>query len=320
MPQHRAETRNVFSVDVEDYFHVQAFADRVDPADWDRYESRVERNTHKLLRLLESRQTRGTFFVLGWVAERCPGLVRDIQRSGHEIGCHSDRHQLVYNQTPDEFRRDLRRATDVLQQITGEAITAYRAPSFSITGESLWALDVLIEEGYRVDSSMVPVRHDTYGIPGLNPAPHVVERNAGEIYEFPPAVRRKLFGNIPVGGGGYFRILPLRLSLHWLRNVNRKERRPVMFYIHPWELDPEQPRLPCSRRSRFRHYRNLHTTARKLDVLLKEFRFGPLGPATPGAFRPPADRALTDTAINLDATVADIAALPPERATSRSGG
>ena len=264
---------NVFSVDVEDYFHVQAFADRIDPRDWDHFESRVERNTLRILELLERHQTRATFFVLGWVAQRHADLVRRIQNAGHEIGCHSHMHKLVYGQTPDEFRDDLRRSTDTIQQITGSLVTAYRAPSFSINSRSLWALDVLIDEGYRIDSSIFPVRHDTYGIRDLDPAPHAIPRPLGDIWEFPPAVRQKRFGNIPVAGGGYFRLLPLRLTLHWLRNINRKERRPVMFYIHPWEVDPEQPRLPGSRKSRFRHYQNLATTEAKLDRLLVEFPF-----------------------------------------------
>ncbi|MFQ5731051.1 MAG: polysaccharide deacetylase family protein, partial [Planctomycetaceae bacterium] len=205
---------NVFSVDVEDYFHVQAFADRIKPDVWDQYESRVEKNTGRVLDLLNRHQTPATFFVLGWVAARFPQLVRRIQNAGHEIGCHSHLHQLVDRQTPDQFRYDLCRATDILQQITGSPVTAYRAPSFSINAKSLWALDVLIEEGYRVDSSMFPVHHDTYGVPDLDPAPHVIDRPRGGILEFPPAVRRKRFGNIPVAGGGYFRILPFAFTLH----------------------------------------------------------------------------------------------------------
>lgn len=265
---------NVFSVDVEDYFHVQAFADRIRPNEWDHYESRVVPNTLRILDLLEGRQVRGTFFVLGWVADRHPDLVRKIHQAGHEVGCHSYWHQLVFNQTPDEFRNDLKRATQTLQDITGEAVTAYRAPSFSITTDSLWALDILIEEGYRIDSSIFPVRHDTYGIPEVHPAPQVIHREAGDIFEFPPAVRSKSFGNIPVAGGGYFRIYPYRLTTHWLANVNRKEQRPFVFYIHPWEVDPSQPRLKSGWKSRLRHYRNLHTTEAKLDRLLENFRFG----------------------------------------------
>jgi polysaccharide deacetylase family protein (PEP-CTERM system associated) len=301
---------NVFSVDVEDYFHVQAFADRVCRTHWDQYPSRVVGNTRTVLELLNRHGARGTFFVLGWVAERHPELIREIQRAGHEIGCHSYWHRLIYEQTPDEFRADLRLATDVLQQITGSPVTSYRAPSFSITERSLWALDVLIEEGYRIDSSIYPVRHDTYGMPDVNPAPHLVQRSSGKIVEFPPAVRRKWWFNIPVAGGGYFRLLPGRLSLHWLKNINRKEQRPVMFYIHPWELDPEQPRLIASRKSRFRHYQNLHTTVPKLERLLKSIEFQPLnnvlkqfGLPAPATTRP---KSLTDTVQNLEATQLNI--------------
>ncbi len=265
---------NVFSVDVEDYFHVQAFADQIRPHEWDQFESRVVPNTLRIVDLLERRQTRATFFILGWVAERYPNLVREIHRAGHEIGCHSYWHQLVFKQTPEVFQKDLRQATQTLTDIIGEPVTAYRARSFSITSESLWALDILLEEGYSIDSSIFPVRHDTYGIPEVDPAPHVIHRPAGDLFEFPPAVRCKRFGNIPVAGGGYFRLFPYRLTTHWLTNVNRKEGRPFVFYIHPWEVDPEQPRLKSKWKSRLRHYRNLHTTEAKLDRLLQTFPFG----------------------------------------------
>jgi polysaccharide deacetylase family protein (PEP-CTERM system associated) len=264
---------NVFSVDVEDYFHVQAFANRIRPAEWDHFESRVVKNTLRIVDLLDQRQTRGTFFVLGWVADHYPELIKQIHRAGHEIGCHSYWHQLVFRQTPDEFRADLKRATDTLQNIIAEPVTAYRAPSFSITADSLWALDVLVEEGYRIDSSIFPVRHDTYGIPEASPAPHAIHRDPGVIFEFPPAVRCKRFANIPVAGGGYFRMFPYRLTTHWLGNVNRKEGRPFVFYIHPWEVDPDQPRLQSGWKSRLRHYQNLHSTEGKLDRLLQAFPF-----------------------------------------------
>jgi polysaccharide deacetylase family protein (PEP-CTERM system associated) len=235
--------------------------------------------------------------------------VRQIHRAGHEIGCHSYWHQLVFGQTPDTFRADLRRATQTLQEITGEPVTAYRAPSFSITSDSLWALDILLEEGYRVDSSIFPVHHDTYGIPEVNPAPHVIHRESGDLFEFPPAVRCKRFANIPVAGGGYFRIFPYSLTSHWLSNVNRKEGRPFVFYIHPWEVDPDQPRLKTGWKSRLRHYRNLHTTETKLDRLLQAFHFGALDDLR-WSFDQPARRSLSivrkDTSHNLDTTQLDI--------------
>jgi len=282
---------NAFTVDVEDYYHVQSFADRIDPARWDDHESRVVANTHKVLRLLDDHQTRGTFFILGWVADRFPQLVRDIQHAGHEIGCHSYWHKLIYNMKPEDFRDDLRHARDLLQDITGEPVVAYRAPSFSITNGSLWALDILIEEGFQYDSSIFPIHHDNYGIPNAERFPHRIEKNGGGLWEFPPSVQRLLNLNVPIAGGGYFRLYPVRLSIRWLRRINRVHNQPFIFYVHPWELDPEQPRLPGSLKSRFRHYQNLRTTEPKLHRLLSAFRFGPMADslqARAGVHGPPA--------------------------------
>lgn len=308
---------NAFTVDVEDYFHVQAFADRVERKDWDHFESRVVPNTRQILRMLDDHQVAATFFVLGWVARRFPHLVREIQRSGHEIGCHSYAHKLVYEQTRDEFRADLKRATDVLQQITGDPVIAYRAPCFSITKQSEWALDILIEQGYRLDSSVVPVRHDTYGMRGANADAHVVQRANGRIIEVPPAVRRSMFGNIPVGGGGYFRLFPYRLTRHWLRSINRKEGRAFTFYIHPWEIDPRQPKIPAGLKSRFRHYRNLRTTEAKLHALLRDFRFSPLLDSFGLNRSNDVDASLIDTAHNFDVTKVDLEVTETDRAEAR---
>lgn len=269
----RNSIQNVFSVDVEDYFQVSAFAATVSPRTWDQYESRVVRNTQRILNLLDEHQVRGTFFVLGWVARRFPGLVRDIDRAGHEIGCHSFWHRLVYDLDPDTFREDLRCGRNVLEEIIGRPVVAYRAPSFSIVAGSLWALDILVEEGFRFDSSIYPVVHDRYGIPGAVSHPHEIECAAGPLFEFPPAIHQMLGCRIPIGGGGYFRLLPLSLSLHGLRRVNETTGQPFMFYVHPWELDPDQPRLTGSWRSRFRHYANLGSTADKLAQLLPAFEF-----------------------------------------------
>lgn len=265
---------NAFTVDVEDYYHVSAFADRVDRRKWDRFESRVVANTQRVLRLLDRVQTAGTFFILGWVADRHPDLIREIQRAGHEIGCHSYSHRLIYEMTPEEFRSDLKRANEAIGSVTGTPMTAFRAPSFSITRRSLWALDILIEEGIRYDSSVFPVHHDRYGIPGAPRFVNVIERASGQLHEFPPTVCR--FGpmNIPVSGGGYFRLFPYWLTDYGLARVNRRDAQPAMFYIHPWELDPEQPRIPSSLRSRFRHYQNLRTTEPKLEKLLRRFKWG----------------------------------------------
>jgi polysaccharide deacetylase family protein (PEP-CTERM system associated) len=267
---------NAFTVDVEDYFHVQAFAKTIDRSNWGEYSSRVVENTRAVLRLLEAAQVPATFFILGWVADRCPQLVREIHGAGHEIGCHSYWHRLIYEMTPEEFRDDLRQATESIGSLTGEPVTAFRAPCFSITRDSLWALDILAEEGYRYDSSIFPVYHDHYGIPNAQRFPHRIDSRAGTLSEFPPTVFRFWKFNLPVAGGGYFRLYPLSLSLYCLGRINRDLKQPFMFYIHPWELDPDQPRLAASLKSRFRHYQNLRTTAPKLERLLATFRFGTL--------------------------------------------
>jgi polysaccharide deacetylase family protein (PEP-CTERM system associated) len=269
--------RNVFTVDVEDYFQVSAFEKHVDRNCWDQWESRVTANTHRILEVLDRHGVHATFFVLGWIAERHPELVRAIHACGHEIGSHGYWHRLIYRQSPAEFRADLCRARDVLQDVIGRPVTAHRAASFSITRQSLWALEILVEEGFQVDSSVVPIRHDRYGIPDAQPGLHRLSTPAGPIWEFPPSVARFAGLNVPVGGGGYFRLFPLPWTSYCFRRINRVERRPVMFYVHPWELDPDQPRIcGCSRLSRFRHYVNLSKNERKLDVLLRRFRFGPL--------------------------------------------
>jgi polysaccharide deacetylase family protein (PEP-CTERM system associated) len=266
-------TVNALTVDVEDYYHVSAMEKCVDRAGWDGYESRVSASTGKILKCLAEASVRATFFILGWVAERHPELVRAIQGAGHEIGCHSYWHGLVYRQTPDEFRADLRQARDVLQDITGRAVRAYRAPSFSITRHSLWALDILIEEGFTIDSSIYPTVHDRYGISGAPASPHRIVRPAGELWEFPMAIYRRLGYPLPIGGGGYFRLYPYLFTRHGLRAINA-EGRPFVVYLHPWELDPEQPRLAPGRLRAFRHYVNLHRTERRLRQLVRDFRFG----------------------------------------------
>lgn len=268
---------NAFTVDVEDYFHVTGFADRVSPREWDSYPSRVEVGTHRLLDLLSRHGVRGTFFFLGWVADRNPGLVRNVQDAGHEIASHGYGHQLIYDQTRDEFRRDVRRSKLLLEELTGGPVTAYRAPSFSVVRRSLWALEVLAEEGFEVDSSVFPARHDRYGIADSPTEPHLRETPAGPIWEFPPTVLPLGRMNLPVAGGGYFRLLPTRATVAAFRRVNSTLNRTGMFYIHPWELDPDQPRLPGRRSARFRHYLNLHSTADKLDRLLGSLRFASVG-------------------------------------------
>ena len=275
---------NALTVDVEDYFQVTAFERHIDRRDWDGFPSRVVANTRKLLRLLELNDAPATFFVLGWVAHRFPHLVREIHRAGHEIGSHSYWHRLIYELTPDEFRADLRQSKAVIEDIIGEPVTAFRAPSFSITQKSLWALDVLASEGFMCDSSIYPVYHDRYGIPNAERRPHQIDTPSGPLREFPPSVVRIGRMNLPVSGGGYFRLYPLAWTVRSLKRVNRHQQ-PFMFYIHPWELDPEQPRLGLgSRLSRTRHYVNLASTEQKLERLLHRFRFGRMSDVLSTAF------------------------------------
>jgi polysaccharide deacetylase family protein (PEP-CTERM system associated) len=265
---------NVMSVDVEDYFQVSAFADRVPSSAWSSYESRVRRNTERLLRILGDANVRATFFVLGWVAERFPGLVRTIDAEGHEIASHGYGHQLVYETGPDGFREDLRRARGALESAVGLPIVGYRAPSFSITPRSMWAIDVLISEGYAYDASIYPIRHDRYGIPDWPRHIHRVVRPVGSLWELPGSTVRRMGTNLPIGGGGYFRLLPYSWTRSGIERVNLVEGRPAVFYVHPWEIDPDQPRFPCGGLSKFRHYRNLDKTEGRLRRLLRDFRFG----------------------------------------------
>jgi polysaccharide deacetylase family protein (PEP-CTERM system associated) len=268
---------NAFSVDVEDYYQVSGFERHIQRDRWNEFESRVVCNTVRILELLDRHAVRATFFVLGWVAQRFPQLVRDIHAAGHEIGSHSFWHRLVYEQTAEQFRNDLRQSKQVLEDLIGAPVTAYRAPSFSITQKSLWALEILVEEGFQFSSSIFPVYHDRYGIPEAKPQIHQITTASGSLWEFPPAVLRWGGVNLPVSGGGYFRLYPIAASRFFLGCVNRRLRRPFAFYVHPWELDPDQPRVRAgSVTGRFRHYVNLHSTERKLENILNKFRFGTL--------------------------------------------
>jgi polysaccharide deacetylase family protein (PEP-CTERM system associated) len=272
---------NAMTVDVEDYFHVSAFAGVVSPSQWNLYQSRVCRNTERLLGIFEEYDVRATFFMLGWVAERFPELVQRIHRGGHELASHSYDHGLVYDKTPTTFRQDLRRARVAIEQASGVAVTGYRAPSYSITDRSLWALDVLISEGYTYDSSIYPIRHDRYGIPAWPRHMHQVTRPEGSLWELPGSTVRRAGTNLPMGGGGYFRLLPYWWTRNGIRAINAIENRPAVFYLHPWEIDPDQPRLHGSAMSRLRHYRNLDRTEARLRRLLGEFRFGPVSSILP---------------------------------------
>jgi polysaccharide deacetylase family protein (PEP-CTERM system associated) len=265
---------NAFTVDVEDYFHVAALSSAITRESWPTHESRVERNTERLLALLAERGVRGTFFVLGWVAERTPGLVRRIAASGHEIACHGFSHQLIYQQAREEFREETVRAKRLLEDLIGETVLGYRAASFSVTRDSLWALDTLIDAGFLYDSSIFPIRHDRYGLPGAAPEPNRLSAPSGRtLVEFPMSAARFLGVQVPVSGGGYFRLLPFWVTKSGLKQINERRGLPFTFYLHPWELDPGQPRFKVSALSRFRHYTNLARCEDRLRRLLEEFEF-----------------------------------------------
>jgi polysaccharide deacetylase family protein (PEP-CTERM system associated) len=262
------------TVDVEDYFHVSAFDGVFPRAKWEDMESRVVPNTERILRIFEEAGLRATFFVLGWVAERAPELIRTIASCGHEIASHGYAHRLVYDMTPEMFRDDVRRSKALLEAACGRSVEGYRAPSYSITPRSLWALDILIDEGFGYDASIFPIHHDRYGIPLSPRHAYRLQRPNGAIIEAPASTAQWGSFNFPVAGGGYFRILPYGWTKWGIERINRREGRPAIFYIHPWEIDPDQPRLSAGMTSRFRHYRNLDKTEGRLRRLLSDFRFG----------------------------------------------
>jgi len=314
---------NALTIDVEDYFQVQAFFSRIRYEDWEKYQSRIERNTYRILDLLNGSSHnpeftipnpfKATFFCLGWIAKRYPQLIKEIHARGHEIACHGYSHQLIYLLSDKEFRRDIRKAKTVLEDITGQEVIGYRAPSYSITNKSLWALTVLAEEGFKYDSSIFPIRHDFYGIPNAPRFPFTVPlndnggpefkslfqalsntqgfskiylkklrfintqpaiRGSQSIVEFPLSTLRLTNFNLPISGGGYFRLFPYCLFKRGLKRINKREGQPFIFYLHPWELDPDQPRIQgTGMRSKFRHYINLNKTEARLKNLLADFRF-----------------------------------------------
>jgi polysaccharide deacetylase family protein (PEP-CTERM system associated) len=316
---------NALTIDVEDYFQVHAFSDIIGYEDWGKFECRVERNTHRILDLLNgSLQTpngsicnpvTATFFCLGWIAERYPKLIKEIHSQGHEIACHGYAHQLIYHHSREEFREDIHKAKTILEDITGNEVIGYRAPSYSITEKSLWALEILIEEGFKYDSSIFPIRHDFYGFPSAPRFPFMVSFNGNgspefmsligaenleprtlnleprnpnaflfnpkseignpqSIVEFPISTVRLGRFNIPLSGGGYFRLLPYSLVKSGLKRLNAQERKPFIFYLHPWEFDPDQPRIQgTGMKSKFRHYLNLDKTETRFKNLLSDFQF-----------------------------------------------
>jgi len=264
---------NAMSVDVEDYFHVSAFDRVVSRARWETFESRVVQNSNRLLDMFDKSGIRATFFVLGWVADRFPGLVRRIAAAGHEVASHGYHHQLLYLMMPEQFREDVRSAKHTLEDITGRPVLGYRAPSYSVINTTLWALDILLEEGYAYDTSIFPIHHDRYGIPDAQRHVHRIERSHGTIVEMPASTVRLGGVNLPIAGGGYFRLLPYAWTKWGMQRVNRVEREPVVFYLHPWEIDPDQPRLNVGRTTRVRHYGGLHRTSERLSRLFRDFRF-----------------------------------------------
>lgn len=267
---------NALTVDVEDYYQVESFANVVSREDWTRCEPRIEKNTYRLLDLFARHNVRGTFFILGWIAERHPHLAREILTSGHEIACHSYDHQFILNQRREDFRADVRRAKTLLEDITGVAVEGYRAPTYSIMEETMWALEILVEEGFRYDSSIFPIYHDRYGVPGARRFPYVIHCDSGEIIEFPPSTTRLAGQNLPMTGGGYFRLLPYPVFRWGLRRINRLEGQSAIFMVHAWEIDPGQPVLPGTRLNVWRHRINLRHTESRLERLLKDFRFAPV--------------------------------------------
>lgn len=267
--------RNALTVDVEDYFHVAAFSSTISRDSWPMRESRVVENTERLLAIFETFDVHATFFVLGCVAEQHPQLVTRIATAGHEIACHGYSHRLVYEQSPDEFLEETVRAKCLLEDITGTDVVGYRAASYSIIRESLWALDILAELGFKYDSSIFPVHHDKYGIPDALRVPHRQSTPKGNaIVEWPLSTAQAFGLQLPVAGGGYFRLMPYWYT-HWgLGSINLRENRPFIFYLHPWEIDPTQPRISAGHLSRFRHYTNLDKCEDRLRRLLGEFQFG----------------------------------------------
>ncbi len=263
---------NALTIDVEDYFQVSAMAPYIRRDDWDSRECRVERNIGRILELLAGHDSRATFFTLGWIAERYPHLVRDIAKGGHEVASHGYGHQRASELSPDAFRADVDRAKKLLEDIAGAEVKGYRAPSFSIGQGNLWAFDELARSGYRYSSSIYPIRHDHYGMPD---APRFAHRVPAGLLEVPVTTLRMGGRNLPSSGGGYFRLLPYAMSRWMIRRVNRVDRQSAIFYFHPWEIDPGQPRVAgIDAKTRFRHYLNIPRMENRLEALLGDFRWG----------------------------------------------
>jgi len=262
---------NALTIDVEDYFQVSAMDPHIDRCSWDSIPCRVEANVDRLIEVLEAHEAHATFFTLGWIAQRFPQVVRRIVNAGHEVGSHGYGHERATELTKNRLMEDLRRAKAILEDTTGARVNGYRAPSFSIGQGNLWAFECIVETGHRYSSSIYPVRHDHYGMPH---APRFPFEACAGLIELPVTTTRLLGRNLPAGGGGYFRLAPYRVSRWAIRRVNRVDGRPAIFYFHPWEIDPEQPRVAgVGLKTRFRHYLNLHRTEARLKRLLGDFRW-----------------------------------------------
>ena len=268
---------NALTFDIEDYFQVEAFKNYVSYDEWLKYPCRVAENTQKILDILDERDVKATFFILGWVAERFPDMIEKMADGGHEIASHGYAHHMVYKQTREEFEEDLVKSLDILESLSGAKVIGYRAPTYSIIEESYWAFDTLIKHNFLYDSSIFPIAHDRYGVPDGERFPYVVTRENGtSIQEFPLSTVRLGKWNFPIAGGGYMRLLPYSVLKMGLRHLNRRQRSGII-YLHPWELDPEQPKIPnIPTSTRFRHYVNLHSTAGKLRRLTRDFEFAPV--------------------------------------------
>ncbi len=269
--------RNALTFDIEEYFHAEVCADVVKREEWPTLESRVAQATERLLELLAETGTTATFFVLGWVAVRHPTLVRAIAAEGHEVACHGYDHEMITRLSPTRFASDVRRAKAAVEDAAGLGVIGYRAPTFSVVRETLWSLEVLAEEGFQYDSSIFPIVHDRYGIPDAPRFPHLVKAGASSaIVEFPLSTVTRFGYRFPVAGGGYFRLMPYAVTSWAVRQLNAREGQPAIVYLHPWEIDPGQPRLPVGRLAHFRHSVNTGSTVSKLRRLLRDFDFGPV--------------------------------------------
>jgi polysaccharide deacetylase family protein (PEP-CTERM system associated) len=268
--------KNAITIDLEDYYQVSAFSNNIDIEQWDGYSSRIESNTNRLLSIFDDLGAKATFFALGWLAKKHAKLLREITDRGHEIACHSNLHRSVYTMSADEFRLDTLEAKQLLEEVTGSRVFGYRAPSFSITRNSLWAFEILAELGFSYDSSVFPINHPSYGWPRGPRFPFTIKTPSGSIIEFPMPTLQIWGARVPIGGGAYFRLLPYWYTRWGIRHINTSEYHSACIYFHPWELDSEQPRMTGSVSARLRHYFGLHGAESKFRRLLHDFHVQPL--------------------------------------------